>query len=149
MSINTPKDALSRAVFRQMDPCCMAPDMQGYDAVIMANLLERTASPKAPLGRALGQAPLVRVGGLLLVASTFGWEEDVADKKLWLGGFTDTEGEAISSAKRLREFLEQPGSSDGVAYELVEEFDAPFAVRKTSRNYDVNMSYAVIMRRVR
>ena len=88
----------------------MAPDMQGYDAVIMANLLERTASPKAPLGRAVGQAPLVRVGGLILVASTFSWEEDIADKKLWLGGFSDKDGASVSSANRLRDF---PGAARG------------------------------------
>lgn len=139
-----------RATFRQMDPCCMAPDMQGYDAVLMVNLLERCASPKTPLGRALGQAPLVRVGGLILVASTFGWEENVADKKLWLGGFADeATGERVCSAARVREFLERPGATDGAAYELVEEFDAAFAIPKAARAFDIGVSRALIMRRVR
>ena len=105
----------------QIDPCC------GMAPAIMPNLLERTASSKTPLGHAVGQAPLlVRVGVLILVASPFSWEEDgIVDKKLWLGsGFSaDKDGASISSAKCLREFLEQPGSTEGAAYELVEGFD--------------------------
>ena len=125
----------------------MAPDMHGYDAVSIVNLLERCASPKAPLGRALGQAPLVRVGGILLVASTFEWMEDVADKKLWLGGFSDKSGESISSAVHLKDFL--TGSPDGVSYRVVNEYDAPFVMPKSSRAFDLQVSHVLILQRVK
>mmetsp|Transcript_30791 Transcript_30791/g.87077 ORF Transcript_30791/g.87077 Transcript_30791/m.87077 type:complete len:193 (+) Transcript_30791:2277-2855(+) len=144
---STVKENRERVTLRQMDPCCMAPDMQGYDAVSMINLLERCASPKTPLGRALGQAPLVRVGGILLVASTFEWLEDVADKKLWLGGFKNRAGQPLSSAAQLKDFL--TGSPGGVCYQVVNEFDAPFVVPKSSRSFLLKVSHVLILQRVK
>ena len=33
-----------------MDPCCIAPDIGPYDAVLLSGVLERIPSPKGPLG---------------------------------------------------------------------------------------------------
>ena len=56
-STYTPKEALARLAFLQIDPCGMAPaimsNLLGFTPRF--NLLERTASPKALLGRAIGQ----------------------------------------------------------------------------------------------
>ena len=40
----------ARVAFRHMDPCSLAPDMGPFDAVLLSGVLERIASPKAPLG---------------------------------------------------------------------------------------------------
>lgn len=128
--------------FRQMDPCCIAPDMVDYDAVVMVNLLERTASPRAPLGRLVGQAPLVKLGGLLLIASTFNWQESVSDRKLWLGGFEDPKnGRPVDSVSGLESFL-------ATRYKLLESMDMPYIVRKSSRSFEMNASHVAVFQRI-
>ena len=60
-------DAAARKVtFRQMDPCCIAPDIGVFDAVVVNNVLDACVSPKAPLGRLGGVQPIVAPGGAAL-----------------------------------------------------------------------------------
>lgn len=42
--------ARSRVSFRQMDPCCLSPELGAFDAVLLSGVLEQIPSPKAPLG---------------------------------------------------------------------------------------------------
>ncbi len=42
--------ARSRASFRQMDACCLAPDFGPFDAVALSDVVDKIPSPKAPLG---------------------------------------------------------------------------------------------------
>jgi len=136
------KEQRDSVAFRHMDPCCIAPDMVNYDAVVMVNLLERTASPKAPLGRLVGQAPMVKMGGLLLVASTFNWQESVADRKLWLGGYEDpATGKPVDSAEGVQAFL-------APRYKVVETLDVPYFVRKSSRVFEMCVSHVAVFQRV-
>jgi hypothetical protein len=52
--------------FRQMDPCCLAPDLGSFDVVVLDDCLDKLISPKAPLARMGGVHPLVKPGGALL-----------------------------------------------------------------------------------
>lgn len=56
-------DVGARVAFRLMDPCCIAPDIGQYDAVVINEVLDRTVSPKATLGRIGGVNPIVKRGG--------------------------------------------------------------------------------------
>ena len=56
-------DVGARVAFRLMDPCCIAPDIGQYDAVVINEVLDRTVSPKAALSRVGGVNPIVKRGG--------------------------------------------------------------------------------------
>lgn len=90
----------SRISFRHMDPCALAPDIGEFDAVFITNVLERIASPKAPLTRMGGPCPIVKEGGVVVVASTCDWKEKVSSSQLWLSGVKDTNGERVRLSGR-------------------------------------------------
>lgn len=98
-----------RVVFRQMDPCCLAADMGPYDVVLVNSVLDRVPAPKSCLGRMGGERPMVSRGGLLVVASSYSWSENVADKKLWLGGVARADGTSDSSPEHLKAYLAGEG----------------------------------------
>ncbi|EFN57275.1 hypothetical protein CHLNCDRAFT_143847 [Chlorella variabilis] len=133
--------ARARVSFRQMDPCCLQPDLGPFDAVLLSGVLERIPSPKAPLGRMAGPRGLLRKGGLLLVTSTYCWSERTAASQLWLGGTTDSEGNPVRSRDGLAAAL-------GPDFELVEEADLPAASRSCERMYSVAVMHASLWRRV-
>ncbi len=61
--------------FKRADACALPPDLRGFDAVLMANLLCRLPSPKACLGRLGGPLGLVKPGGLAVIVSPYTWME--------------------------------------------------------------------------
>lgn len=65
LSISRPvsTDAATRVMFRQMDPCCIAPDIGQFDAVLLDDIVDKLISPKAPFGRMGGVSPIVKPGG--------------------------------------------------------------------------------------
>lgn len=87
--------ARSRITFRHMDPCAIAPDIGEFDAVFITNILERVASPKAPLHRMGGPCPVVKEGGAVVVSSTCDWKEKVSSSQLWLSGRKDANGNRV------------------------------------------------------
>ncbi|KAK9808976.1 hypothetical protein WJX72_007328 [[Myrmecia] bisecta] len=141
-TVSVAADASQRAriAFKQMDPCCIAPDLAEFDAVVMLNLLERLPSPKGPLGRMAGPRGLVRPGGLLMVTSTYDWSHKVSDPQLWLGGYRDASGAVVDSAASLKAFLRDE-------FELVSEADMPLLLRRNQRKFEVQVSHATIWRR--
>ena len=55
-----------------------------FDTVLAANVLERLADP----ARFLDQlSSLVKVNGVVVLASTFSWSEECTGKESWLGGY--------------------------------------------------------------
>ncbi|KAL4441833.1 hypothetical protein ABPG77_003749 [Micractinium sp. CCAP 211/92] len=131
----------ARVAFRQMDPCCIAPDLGPYDAVLLSGVLEKIPSPKAPLGRMGGSRGLVKKGGLLLITASYCWSERTAASQLWLGGTIDSAGKAVRSADGLAAAL-------GPDFELVEQADLPVATRTCERMYSVAVMHATLWRRV-
>eukprot|EP00892_Ulva_mutabilis_P004418 jgi/Ulvmu1/2348/UM013_0196.1 len=82
--VNT--DVGARVAYRLMDPCCIAPDIGQYDAVLISEVLDRTVSPKAALGRVSGVNPIVKRGGLVVVVTGCDWDPEMLDERQWLGG---------------------------------------------------------------
>ena len=56
-------DAAGRVAFKLMDPCCIAPDIGRFDAVLLNDCVDKLISPKAPFGRMGGVSPIVKPGG--------------------------------------------------------------------------------------
>lgn len=93
------------------------------------NVLERVVSPMALLSRLGGPRPLLRQGGVLLLATTHQWSPEVSDKKLWLPDL-----QALQSAL-------------GPGYELLKEAELPFLLRDNERSYTLRVSHATVWRR--
>jgi|GEM_PF-301796 len=129
----------NRTAFRQADACALPPDLVGFDAVLLANLLDRLPSPKACLGRMGGHKGLVRPGGLLVVMSPYTWMEQFTPIDAWLGGY-EREGNVLSSKDGIRAAL-------GEAFELVSEEDMPLLIREHARKYQYIVTHVTVWRR--
>ncbi|MNX88947.1 Ubiquinone biosynthesis O-methyltransferase [compost metagenome] len=134
-----PAIARERTTFRQADACALPAEYEGFDAVLMANLLCRLPSPRACLSRLGGPRGLVRSGGLLLIVSPYTWLEQFTAPEAWLGGF-ERDGERVRAADTLRAMLEDE-------FELVKEEDVPLVIREHARKFQYIVSHAMLWRR--
>lgn len=128
--------------FRHMDPCAIAPDIGEFDAVFITNILERIASPKAPLNRMGGPCPIVKDGGVVVVASTCDWKEKVSSSQLWLSGVKDPNGERTSLTSSLQ-------ATFGDEFSLLDQTDIPLLVPEQGRKYQLYMSNVTVWKRDR
>ncbi|MBO9540626.1 5-histidylcysteine sulfoxide synthase [bacterium] len=134
-----PAIARERTTFRQADACALPAEYEGFDAVLMANLLCRLPSPRACLSRLGGPRGLVRSGGLLLIVSPYTWLEQFTSPEAWLGGF-ERNGERVRAADTLRAMLEDE-------FELIKEEDVPLVIREHARKFQYIVSHAMLWRR--
>lgn len=125
-----PAADLARVAFRQMDPCCLSPDLGAFDAVVVNMILDRVTSPKAVLGRMGGALGLVRPGGLLLVVCAYDWQENCTPKPSWIAP-----GDL--------------GAALGPAFESVpnEQLDVPHLRRHYGRGFELKLAQASVWQR--
>lgn len=128
-----------RVRFRRADAVALPAELEGFDAVLLANLLCRVPSPSAVLGRMGGPRGLVRPGGVLVIVSPYTWMEQFTPKEVWLGGFL-REGNEVRSSDGLRAQLE-PG------FELLEELHMPLVIREHARKFQLIISHGTVWRR--
>jgi putative 4-mercaptohistidine N1-methyltranferase len=128
-----------RATFRQADVCSLPADWVGFDAVLMANVIECLPNPRACLELMGGSRGLVRPGGVLVITSPYGWIEDETPREAWLGGFV-RDGTEIRSIDGVRAAL-------GAEFEMVCEREMPLAIREHRRKYDFMFAHATVWRR--
>ena len=129
----------SRTTFRQADAGALPAELVGFDAVLLANLLDRLPSPKACLARMGGYLGLVRPGGVLVVMSPYTWLEQFTPVDAWLGGY-EQEGIPVFSPEGLRAAL-------GETFELVSEEDMPLLIREHARKYQYIVTHVSVWRR--
>jgi len=134
-----PPELRSRVQFRRADACCLPPEYNGFDAVLLSNLLCRLPSPRALLGRVGGPRGLVRPGGLLVVASPYTWTVEHTPREVWLGG-VERDGQPITSSETLRSILAEE-------FELLHEDDMPFLYREHARKFSYVVSHAMVFQR--
>jgi 2-polyprenyl-3-methyl-5-hydroxy-6-metoxy-1,4-benzoquinol methylase len=72
--------------FRRTDPLCLPAELQGFDVVVLNDVIDRLAAPGALLGRLAGPRGLLRPGGLLAVLSAFQWDAERTPRELWIAG---------------------------------------------------------------
>eukprot|EP00043_Microstomoeca_roanoka_P002639 m.39514 g.39514 ORF g.39514 m.39514 type:complete len:861 (-) comp11615_c0_seq1:44-2626(-) len=128
----------SRIEFKQMDAMCISPDTGSFNAVLVANVLDRLSSPGTLLSRLGGPRGLVRSGGILVISSPYTWLEQYTPKDLWIGGKESPNGD-VRSFNALNEAL----SSN---FELVKRVNLPLAIREHARKYEYVISDATVWR---
>ena len=118
----------TRVQFKQADACALPPDLVGFDAALLINLICRLPSPKACLNRLSGPFGLIRPGGLVLIATPFTWNEEYTPKEVWLGGY-QLKNQAIDSREGLMKQMK------GNGFTLVHEEDSVLLIREHRRKY--------------
>lgn len=129
-----------RVSFRQADACAVPPELKGFDAVLLANLICRLPSPKACLARMGGTRGLVRPGGLLVITSPYTWMEEFTPKEVWLGGYKK-DNLPIYSLDGLVSLL-------GDEFKLIHQEDMPLLIREHSRKYQYIVAHTTVWQRL-
>jgi 5-histidylcysteine sulfoxide synthase len=120
--------------FRQMDPCCLAPDLGAFDAVVVNNVLDTLPAPRSCLGRMGGPRGFVAPGGLLLVTCGHAWSETRTPREAWLPS-----GGADAAAG--------VGEALGAEFVLLEQVELPLLSREHARKFDVRLVHASLWQR--
>jgi 5-histidylcysteine sulfoxide synthase/putative 4-mercaptohistidine N1-methyltranferase len=105
-----------------------------FDAVLIANLVDRLHTPSACLRAMEG---LVETGGVLVVTTPYTWLSDFTPKEAWLGARSQDD---VSGAQGLAEAL-------APSFELLEAHDVPFVIREHGRKFQWSVAHATVWRR--
>ncbi|MBB5871739.1 5-histidylcysteine sulfoxide synthase [Allocatelliglobosispora scoriae] len=120
-----PATAVAEFDFLVGDALALPDELGTFDAVVLANLLDRLVDPEACLRQFSGAGRLLRRGGLLLVASPWSWLTGPAAPELWLGG----RDRSLRSEYALRSIL-------ATDFDLVAESDEAAILRDHVRHYE-------------
>lgn len=133
-------DLADKCTFMQNDACNLDPKKFGkFDVVVAANLVEKLYAPKDFLANVHN---FVEDGGLLVVSSTYNWDEDVTPAENWVGGFKHGgSGESVFSTQGLSDLLSQNFRLVGDPSEL------PEVKRSKMRNFEYNLSEVTVWER--
>jgi putative 4-mercaptohistidine N1-methyltranferase len=126
----------TRARFETGDAMDLRGDLGSFDAVLMANLIDRLHTPRLCLARL---PDLVKAGGQLIVTSPYTWLEEFTPRSQWLGGF-ERDGKPVATLDGLRAALEPD-------FEFVAARDLPFLIREHARKYQWSVAQATMWRR--
>lgn len=126
-----------RIQFVQGDACNLKPQPAQYDLVLAANLIDRLRQPQRFLQDI---APMIRSGGLLLLASPYTWLEAFTPKENWLGGIREN-GEALTTLQALQRLLAAEFEPIGAPQ------DQPFVIRETARKYQHSLAQVTLWRK--
>jgi putative 4-mercaptohistidine N1-methyltranferase len=126
----------SRVQFERGDAMDLRADLGTFDAVLLANLIDRLRDPS----RCLKRLPsLVRPDGQLVIASPYTWLEEFTPRENWLGGVR-RDGNAVTTRQGLQSIL-------GDHFELLKSVDLPFLIREHRRKYQWSVAEATVWRR--
>ncbi len=123
-----PEIDVRRIEFKKGDACHLPPDLEQFDAVLLANVLCRLQDPKKCLLRMQGPHALVKPGGTLVMTTPFSWLEDYTPKENWIDGIAGVQ-------KVLTEF------------ECIHQEELPFLIREHSRKFEYIITLASVWRR--
>ena len=125
-----------KVLFEVGDAGALRTDLGSFDAVLLANLVDRLPEPR----RCLERLPsLVTPGGQIVIASPFTWLEEYTSREHWLGGY-ERNGSPVRGGETLREILDPD-------FEFVRETNVPFLIREHARKYQWSVSWAGTWRR--
>ncbi len=116
--------------FWQGDACNMKGHFKGYDLIMATNLIDRLYEPLLFLE---GIEERIIEGGYLILTSPYTWLEEYTKKEFWLGGYTDADGNAVSTLEGLKNVLDPK-------FELVATHDVPFVIPETARKFQHTIS---------
>jgi putative 4-mercaptohistidine N1-methyltranferase len=128
--------ASKKVNFWQADVCDLKPVFSGFDLVLAANLIERLYDPYKFLSLI---AERIHHGGLLIITSSYAWQEKITPKEKQIGGYR-RDGENISALQGLRKIL-------GKDFKLLEIQDIPFMMQETARKHQYAVTQMSIWER--
>jgi 5-histidylcysteine sulfoxide synthase/putative 4-mercaptohistidine N1-methyltranferase len=112
--------------FLQSDISNMKSLFTGYDLILLDTMLENTYNPQKFLDNVHQR---INSKGLLIIASSYDWQNDRTDREHWLGGFK-INGENATTLNRLHELLEDRFTR------ISEPTDIQQVIRKTNRTFE-------------
>jgi len=128
-----------RVEFYQSDCCNLDNKHSDFDVVVAAHILEFLYSPSAFLSSIHSR---IRVGGLLVIASTYDWDAAITPRKEWIGGLKDSTGESVTTLdgieRILRPHFRMANTPTDIA--VVERINA--------RNFDYQIAQCTIWQRI-
>ena len=123
-------DVSQKVEFWQGDACNLKSHFNNYDLIMATNLIDRLYEPRLFLDNVHER---INEGGYLVLTSPYTWLQDYTDKKFWIGGYEDENGNAVSTLDGLTEILKEH-------FTLVATEDVPFVIRETPRKYQHTLS---------
>lgn len=117
-------------LFMQADAVNLKERYSAYDVILAVNLLEELYDPKAFLAEIHKR---LNHNGMLILGSSYEWDESVSKRENWLGGFKK-DGEPVNSLDGIRTILEKNFAQQG------EAFDLKYPIRKSSRRFEMVIS---------
>ncbi|MGW0392260.1 5-histidylcysteine sulfoxide synthase [Streptomyces sp. NPDC003042] len=137
LQARAPRPAAGCAVsFEVADGCALPASLGRFDAVVLANLLDRVEDPEALLRQFTESDVFLGAGGLLLVASPWTWRGEHTARERWLGARRG----APTSEVEVRRLL-------GYAFDQVAGSDEPAVLRDHSRHFEVLNSDVSVWRK--
>ena len=133
--------ACQRTRFVRGDGCSLSSlGLGDFDAVLASELLESVPEPFA-LMKEIHAA--MNEGGVLLLSSTFAWNERFSARDNWIGG-TRKDGEPERSEAALRRVIEEVGFEC-----LAEESATPSLVPVDSRSFELKILYTMVLKKIK
>ena len=118
----------SRVRFQRGDAMNLPEGLGRFDAVLLANLVDRLSDPKRCLER---MRDLVAAKGQLVITSPYTWLEEYTPRENWLCA------ENSSSLDGLKALLEP-------AFELLAVMELPFLIREHARKFQWSLAQATV-----
>lgn len=122
-----------RVQFEAGDAVHLRNGLGTFDAVLLANLIDRVSKPRVCLEQMAG---LLRSGGQLIITSPYTWLLDYTPRENWLGGF-EREGGEVHTLDTLKEILSP-------AFEFKGRKDLPFLIREHARKFQWSVAEATV-----
>lgn len=108
---------------------------QGFDAVLLSNLLCRLPDPRACLRQFVDDDTLLNKNAVLVIVSPNSWMEQYTAPEKFIDGAT-----SVDALAKLASILE--------GFELLHESDLPFMIREHRRKYEYVISQVSVWRKV-
>jgi len=112
-----------------------AMSMQGFDAVLLSNLMCRLPDPEACLKQFVNDEALLNSGGVLVLASPNSWMDQYTPSESFIDGQSNEQ-----AIDKLAAILQ--------GFSLVHEGDLPFMIREHRRKYEYVVSHVTIWRKL-
>ena len=124
--------------FVQGDACNLKPQLNDFDFILAANLIDRLYQPDAFLAQIHQR---LKPGGVLMITSPYTWLEAHTQRENWLGGFKK-DGENLTTLAALKQHLSRHFSL------LTEPKDVPFVIRETKRKFQHTLAEVTLWERM-
>ncbi|MDF1881706.1 putative 4-mercaptohistidine N1-methyltransferase, partial [Sulfurimonas sp. MAG313] len=131
-------DIRDKVEFWQGDACNLQEHFKNYDLVMATNLIDRLYEPHLFLESVHER---INDGGYLVLTSPYTWLEEYTNKKYWIGGYEDADGNQVSTLDGLKEMLKDH-------FKLVGTEDVPFVIRETPRKYQHTISEMSVWKKI-